>query len=106
MHPFLNTHREQISALCRRYGVRRLEVFGSASDSEHFDTARSDVDLLVEFDQSPNGSYTDQYFGLLEDLSTLLHRPVDLVVERAVRNPFFLESLRATRQLLYPAHAV
>ena len=50
MHPFLNTHREQISALCRSYGVRRLEVFGSASDSERFDTARSDVDLLVEFE--------------------------------------------------------
>ena len=105
MYPYLNTHREQIGALCRKYGVRRLEVFGSASDSERFDTARSDVDLLVEFDQGPNGSYADRYFGLLEDLSTLLHRPVDLVIERAVRNPYFLESLRATRQLIYQAHA-
>ena len=46
-------------------------------------TTRSDVDLLVEFDQRPNGSYADRYFGLLEDLSALLHRPVDLVIERA-----------------------
>jgi predicted nucleotidyltransferase len=59
----------------------------------------------VEFDQRPLGSYADQYFGLLEDLSTLLRRPVDLVVERAIRNPYFLESLRATRELLYQAHA-
>ena len=105
MHPYLNAHREEISALCRRYGVRRLEVFGSAADPLHFDVARSDVDFLVEFDQRPEGSYADQYFGLLEDLSALLRRPVDLVVERVVRNPYFLESVSATRQLLFQAHA-
>ena len=104
MHPYLDAHREEISALCHRYGVRRLEVFGSAADPLRFDATRSDIDLLVEFDQRPERSYTDQYFGLLEDLSALLCRPVDLVVERVVRNPYFLESLRASRQLLYQAH--
>ena len=105
MHPYLDAHREEISALCHRYGVRRLEVFGSAADPQRFDATRSDIDLLVEFAQPVlERSYTDQYFGLLEDLSALLRRPVDLVVERAVRNPYFLESLRTSRQVLYQAH--
>jgi uncharacterized protein len=101
MHATLEEHREQIAALCRRYGVRRLEVFGSAADDRRFDPADSDVDLLVEFDARPHSSYADQYFGLLEDLSATLQRSVDLVVERSVRNPYFLESVRNTRQLLY-----
>jgi len=105
MHPYLDAHREDIATLCRRYGVRRLEVFGSAADPQRFDPTRSDIDLLVEFDAQPAGSYADRYFGLLEDLSATLHRSVDRVVERAVRNPYFLESLRASRQLLYAARA-
>ena len=59
----------------------------------------------MEFDRERNGSYADRYLGLPEDSSALLHRPVDLVIERAVRNPYFLESLRATRQLIFQAHA-
>jgi predicted nucleotidyltransferase len=51
MHPYLNAHREEISALCRRYDVRRLEVFGSATDPQRFDVTRSDVDFLVEFEE-------------------------------------------------------
>lgn len=105
MHPDLDAHREAIGALCRRYGVRRLEIFGSAVDAQRFDATRSDIDLLVEFDARPEGSYADQYFGLLEGLTATLQRSVDLVVERAVQNPYFLESLRSSRQLIYPARA-
>ena len=105
MHPYLDAHREQIVALCRRYGVRRLDVFGSAADPQRFDVARSDIDLLVEFEPQPEGACAEQYFGLLEALSAVLHRPVDLVVERAVRNPYFLEAARASRQPLFPSAA-
>ena len=103
MHSILDAHREEIAALCRRYNVRRLEVFGSATDAGRFDAAHSDIDLLVEFEARSEGTYTDQYFGLLEDLSTTLHRSVDLVVERAVRNPYFLQSVRDSRQVLFQA---
>lgn len=49
MHPEVLRHREAIAALCRRHGVARLEVFGSAARGEDFDPARSDADFLVEF---------------------------------------------------------
>lgn len=101
MVPQLQTAQPQIAALCRRFHVRRLELFGSAVDPRQFEPDRSDVDLLVEFEMLPPGTYADQYFGLLEALGTLLGRPIDLVVERSIRNPYFRASVEASRELLY-----
>lgn len=95
-------HRTQLEALCRSYGVRRLEVFGSAAAG----LARQDegdLDFLVEFQPFPPGGYADAYFGLLESLERLYGRPVDLVVASAIRNPFFLQSVERTKTLLYAA---
>lgn len=80
----------------------RLELFGSAV-GEHFDTNRSDVDFLVEFEPLADGEQAHTYFGLLESLESLLSRPVDLVMVGAIRNRYFLEAIEPTRTLLYPA---
>jgi hypothetical protein len=45
----------------------------------------------------------DSYFGLLEALEALFQRSVDLVSARAIRNPYFAESVEATRQPVYVA---
>jgi len=95
-------HRQEITDLCRRYRVRRLELFGSAV-GEKFDSQRSDVDLLVEFLPLSPGEYADMYFGLRESLASLLSRPVDLVMLRAIRNRYFLEAVEPTRTVLYAA---
>ncbi len=97
----LQTHREGLAALCRRHRVRFLAVFGSTARGEA--TAGSDYDFLVEFDTSPLGGYTTAFFGLQEDLQTLLGAPVELVVEHAIRNPYFRQSVQAQRQELYAA---
>ncbi len=99
--PLLADHRNAIDALCRRHHVRRLDLFGSAARGEARDG--SDYDFLVEFDALPPGGYTEAYFGLREDLEALLGAPVDLVVERAIRNPYFLQSVQADRKALYAA---
>ncbi len=88
--------------MCRRFHVRRLEVFGSAVGSD-FDPDRSDVDLLVEFEPLGPKSHANDYFGLLEALESLFERPVDLVSARAIRNPYFAASVDATRQTIYAA---
>lgn len=88
-----------LAALCRRYGVRRLELFGSAA-SGAFDPARSDVDLLVDFDDDPAGLF-DRYFGLKEALEVLYGRPVDLVSAGSLRNPYFIAAVNETRRLVY-----
>ncbi len=102
MPAVLSSHCDEIADLCRRYRVRRLELFGSAA-SGRFDPDASDVDFLVEFQQLADGEHADAYFGLLAALQLLLARPVDLVMTRAIRNPYFLEAIEPTRTLVYAA---
>ena len=93
---------QEIETLCRRHGVARLELFGSATDGS-FDPISSDVDFLVEFGALATGECANAYFGLLEDLEALFGRHVDLVMTRAIRNQYFLESIEPTRTVLYAA---
>ena len=101
MPHLLDHRREQIATLCHRHHVRRLDLFGSAATGHTH--AGSDFDFLVEFDALPPGGYTEAYFGLREDLQSLLGAPIDLVVERAVRNPYFRQSIERSRESLYAA---
>ena len=102
MHPAVEQHRAAIVELCRRYGVRTLDVFGSATTDE-FDEARSDVDFLVEFDlDTPGMTALGQYFGFKEEMERLLGRPVDLV-EGRLKNPYFRRSVQQSREPLYAA---
>lgn len=94
--------RDKIARLCPQYHVRRLELFGSAA-GEDFDAGASDLDFLVEFQPLRPGEYADAYFGLLEALQDLLGWPIDLVMPHAVKNPYFLEAMNKSRELLYAA---
>lgn len=102
MIDLLENKREQIAALCRRYRVRRLEVFGSAATGP-FHPESSDIDFLVEFQPLGPGEHAEAYFGLLEDLQTVLGRPVDLVMTRAIQNPYFRRAIEQTREEFYAA---
>ena len=94
--------RRGLEALCRRFEVRRLEVFGSATTGA-FRAEDSDLDFLVEFMAPAAAGYSDRYFGLLESLEQLFGRRVDLVVASAIKNPFFRESVEQSKVLLYAA---
>jgi predicted nucleotidyltransferase len=98
----LDAHRDEVVALCRRFGVQRLDVFGSAA-SDAFDPARSDIDFLVVLEPPTGMTRFDAFFGLKESLETVLGRPVDLVDPSALDNPYFAAEVAATRQALYAA---
>jgi predicted nucleotidyltransferase len=102
IHDLVEAKRAEVQALCRRFGVYRLDVFGSAV-SESFDPAASDVDVLVEFEAGPNFDYVASYFGLKDGLEELLGRPVDLISATSIRNPFFRNEVMRTRENLYAA---
>lgn len=102
MHPIVEEKRDAILELCRRHRLMRLDLFGSAATDE-FDPASSDIDFLVELEDLEPAAYSEAYFSLLEDLEALLGRSVDLVVESAVTNPYFRESIERTRTRLYAA---
>ena len=93
---------EEIACLCRRYQVRRLAVFGSILRGD-FDPQRSDADFLVEFEPVPVAARMRNYLGLREELASLLSRPVDLVENGAIRNPYVLKSVAEQEQVLYAA---
>ena len=102
MHPAIAQHRSGISAICQRYRISRLEVFGSAARADDFNPASSDADFLVEFapDALPS---LEAFFGAKADLGQLLGRGVDLVEPGAVRNPFVLASINRNREAVYAA---
>lgn len=98
----LDSYREQLRTLCQTYGVRRLELFGSAARG-NFDPRRSDYDFFVDFDDQPTAGAFKRYMGLKFALEDLLGRPVDLVELKAVTNPYFLRHAEADRVEVYCA---
>jgi predicted nucleotidyltransferase len=98
---FIDKKRNELGEICRRYGVARLYLFGSAATGQ-FVRASSDLDFVVELaDREPTGAYADRYLGLAEELEQLFGAKVDLITEESVRNPFFRREVEATRQLIY-----
>lgn len=102
MHPFIAQHRAGISAICQRYHIRRLDVFGSAARADDFNPATSDADFLVEFAPEAHAGL-GEFFGAKTELEQLLGRGVDLVEHAAVRNPYVLASINRNRELVYAA---
>ena len=102
LHPVISDRTADLERLCQRYRVRRLALFGSAATGRGL-TEASDLDFVVEFEPLPPGAYASTYFDLLEALQRLFGRPVDLVVESAIENPYFLEAIEATRMSVYEA---
>jgi predicted nucleotidyltransferase len=98
----IEDNREQLEEICRRFFVRRLEVFGSAVDGT-FDVDRSDLDFLVEFERPPGTNAFHQYFDFRSALASLFKRDIDLVSAIAMRNPYFIRAVNASRKLVYAA---
>jgi predicted nucleotidyltransferase len=88
--------------LCRRFGVRRLDLFGSAATGR-FDPSRSDLDFLVEFGETAAPGFGGSYFGLLEALETLFSRKVDLLTEEGLQNPYRRRRIESEKRTLYQA---
>jgi predicted nucleotidyltransferase len=96
----IEPYRDDIEALCRKHTVRRLELFGSATTAL-FDTARSDLDFLVEFDDLTPERYADAYFSLQQALQELFGRHVDLITASSMANPYFRRRVLAESQPVY-----
>ena len=99
MIEIIEQHYQEIRALCRRYGVRRLGLFGSAATGE-FDPDKSDLDFVATFADTHVPGLASRYLGFAEGLEALFGRSVDVITENMVRNPYFREAVEATRQPL------
>ena len=102
MLDLIEQHRTELSDLCRKYAVKRLELFGSAVRGD-FDPGKSDLDFAVEFTDFTVENAADRFLGLMVDLEDLFCRKIDLVSYPAIRNPFFKQAVDQTRVSLYAA---
>lgn len=101
MPNLIETYKHELKSLCERYDVKIMYVFGSAVTGEFSES--SDVDILISFKDISFEKYTDNYFELHDALVKLFQRKVDLITERSLSNPYFIESIEKTKQLLYAA---
>ena len=95
----LDNYTTSITKLCKTYKVRTLYAFGSVL-TEKFHK-ESDVDFIVDFDNLPVEDYIDNYFDLKFSLEDILQRPVDLLEEKAIKNPYFKQNVNQQKQLVY-----
>ncbi len=99
----IERHLPAIRALCREYGVARLDLFGSAA-TDAFDPERSDVDFLVTYPPDYDfGPWLSRLQDLEGSLASLLGRKVDLVTTSALRNTWFRREAEKTRCVGYDA---
>lgn len=99
MNLVLSQNIEQIKSLCQEQKVQKLYSFGSVNDASF--NAASDLDFLVSFQKMELTDYADHFFNLCEGLEEITGRKVDLITENSLQNPYFIESVEKTKQLLY-----
>ncbi len=95
----LEKYSKEITRLCLDHEVRNLYAFGSVLTSQFSEA--SDVDFIVDFKDRELKGYADNYFELKSSLQNVFQRPVDLLEEKAIKNPFFKEAVLQQRQLIY-----
>jgi len=95
----LETYASDIVKLCETHKVKSLYAFGSVL-TDHFNS-ESDIDLIVDFTNIEVEDYADNYFDLKFSLQEIFKRPIDLLEEKAIKNPYFKQSVNQQRQLVY-----
>ena len=98
MHPNIAQLQQAIAQLCETLAVRRLALFGSASQGKH---DAHDFDFVVELVPNQSASQARRCIALTEELETLLGKPVALVTQRSIRNPYFAQAVDRQRVQVY-----
>ncbi|NOY95589.1 MAG: nucleotidyltransferase [Chlorobi bacterium] len=89
----------RLKRLCAKYNVSRLYVFGSANTDQFNDD--SDIDFLVTFNSIDLEEYADNYFDFKFSLEKIFKRRIDLLEEKAIRNPYLKQSIDNSKKLIY-----
>jgi len=96
---FLDSFKNEIDTLCLQNKVRSLYVFGSVL-TERF-SEKSDIDLVVDIDSSDPFDYSESYFNLKFALQDLFRRPIDLLENKAIKNPYIRRNIDSSKSLVY-----
>lgn len=97
---FFSKYHPHITALCKKHKVRRLFAFGSVLTNRF--TEKSDIDLVVDFDKEVEQvDYVNNFFDFRNALSATFHREIDLLEDKAIRNPVLRRNIDRTKWLIY-----
>jgi len=97
----ISQYEDKIRKICVDLNLKKLDIFGSAMTGEF--GPGSDIDIIVEFDNDKNENLFEKYFLLKEALGSMFHRPIDVVVEGSIKNPFLKQTISSTRKNIYAA---
>jgi uncharacterized protein len=95
----LNTYLNDIFKLCETHKVKSLYAFGSVLTNKF--NKESDIDLIVDFSNIAVEDYADNYFDFKFSLQDILQRPIDLLEDKAIKNPYLKDSIYKQRELVY-----
>lgn len=101
MQGLIKDKMQEIRVLCQTFDIKTMYAFGSICTDKFNDS--SDIDILISFKDISIEKYTDNYFNLHYKLQELFNRKIDLLTENSLSNPYFIESIEETKQLLYAA---
>lgn len=95
----ISKHIDQIKRLCSLYKVKTLFTFGSVTTNEL--RPDSDIDFIVDIEDTDPISYSENYFNLKFQLEQLFQKQIDLLEQKAIRNPYLREQIDKTKVLIY-----
>ncbi len=101
MIALISDNQAAIAALCREFGIRKLEVFGSAASGK-FDPDQSDVDVIADLGGYERG-VARRFMRFARALEAVLGRKVDIITEEQIRNPYFRQAVDEQRVTIYEA---
>jgi uncharacterized protein len=96
---YLDKYISNLKSLCQQNKVKSLSVFGSVLTDRFNDT--SDIDLIVDIDSNDPIDYADNYFNLKFALQDLFKRPIDLLENKAIKNPYIRQNIDNSKYLIY-----
>lgn len=92
-------HINDINRLCSLYGVKHLYAFGSVLTNKF--NAQSDIDFLVDFLPLNSADYADNYYNFKYSLEEIFKRNIDLLEEKAIRNPYLMQAINSNKKVVY-----
>jgi uncharacterized protein len=103
MQPIIEKRKQELKDICKKLKIKRLYAYGSAVTSDKF-RENSDIDFLISFhDNISPEEYSENYFQLQYQLRELFDREIDVITERSLSNPYFIESVNKNKVLIYEA---
>ncbi len=101
MNKIVTDNKDKLIDLCSYYSIKSMYVFGSVCTDQF--NSESDIEFLISFENISIEQYTDNYFELHYKLEELFGRKIDLLTEKSLSNPYFIQEVEQTKQLVYAA---